>query len=256
MAAKIVQRFLSNNDCYKAGKLLRVKGLMLHSVGCPQPSAEVFLSSWNQPGVKACVHGFIDANSGDVYQTLPWNYCGWHGGGTSNNSHIGVEMCEPNSIVYTRNALFVDKDPERTKATVFRTYQSAVSLFSMLCRKYQLDPRQDGVVISHREGYRRGIATNHGDPEHLWHSFGLTMDGFRSDVLEAMGEAGKLTDQLSFQIRVTVNSLNIRTGPGISYPISGQIKDHGIYTIMQEADGWGKLKSGMGWISLSCTEKI
>ena len=42
--------------------------------------------------------GFIDANTGDIYQTLPWNHRGWHGGGSSNNTHIGVEMCEPAAI--------------------------------------------------------------------------------------------------------------------------------------------------------------
>ena len=47
---------------------------------------------------RACVHGFIDGNDGTIYQTLPWNHRGWHGGGSSNNTHIGVEMCEPACI--------------------------------------------------------------------------------------------------------------------------------------------------------------
>jgi len=43
-------------------------------------------------------------------------------------------------------------------------------------------------VISHAEGHRRGIASNHGDPEHLWNGLGMgyTMDGFRKDVAAAM----------------------------------------------------------------------
>ena len=58
----------------------------------------------------------------------------------------------------------------------------------MLCKKFGLDPLADGVVISHREGHARGIATNHGDPEHLWKGLGLpyTMDGFRKAVKAAM----------------------------------------------------------------------
>ena len=43
----------------------------------------------------------------------------------------------------------------------------------MLCGKYGLDPLADGVVISHREGCARGIASNHGDPEHLWAQLGM-----------------------------------------------------------------------------------
>ena len=58
----------------------------------------------------------------------------------------------------------------------------------MLCKKYNLNPTADGVILSHREGYKRGIASNHGDPEHLWNGLGLsyTMDGFRKDVKAAM----------------------------------------------------------------------
>ena len=71
MALTVHQTYLTQNDCYRSGGALTPQGLMLHSVGCAQPNAMAFVQSWNQPGVKACVHGFIDANTGAVYQTLP-----------------------------------------------------------------------------------------------------------------------------------------------------------------------------------------
>ena len=103
---KLVQSILTKNPCYTAGRKITVKGLMLHSVGCPQPKASVFINNWNSPSYdSACVHGFIDGNDGTVYQTLPWNHRGWHCGsgskGSGNNTHIGVEMCEPACIKYT-----------------------------------------------------------------------------------------------------------------------------------------------------------
>ena len=162
MALTVHQTYLTQNDCYRSGGALTPQGLMLHSVGCAQPDAMAFVQSWNQPGVKACVHGFIDANTGAVYQTLPWTCRGWHGGGSSNNTHIGVEMCEPASIRYTSGANFLDQDPAATEAAVLRTYGTAVDLFAQLCRTFSLDPLGDGVILSHREGHQRGIATNHG----------------------------------------------------------------------------------------------
>ena len=69
---KIVEHFLTRNRCYQAAKQNTKGGLMLHSVGCPQPSAQVFVNSWNSADKSVCVHAFIDANTGDVYQTLPW----------------------------------------------------------------------------------------------------------------------------------------------------------------------------------------
>lgn len=195
---KLVESILKKNPCYTAGKKITVRGLMLHSVGCPQPKASVFINSWNKESYKnACVHAFIDGNDGTVYQTLPWNHRGWHcasgSKGSGNNTHIGVEMCEPACIKYTGGSSFTCSDKSTAKAVVQRTYQSAVELFAMLCKKYNLNPIADGVIISHKEGYKRGIASNHGDPEHLWKGLGLsyTMDGFRKDVKKAM--AGNTT---------------------------------------------------------------
>ena len=186
---KIIESIVTNNPCYKAGRKITVKGLMLHSVGCSQPSASVFINIFNKASYdSACVHGFIDANTGDVYQTLPWNHRGWHGGGSSNNTHIGVEMCEPNCIKYTSGASFTCSDVAKAKAMVKRTYDSAVELFAYLCKTYKLNPLASGVIVSHKEGCARGIASNHGDPEHLWTQLGTgyTMDGFRKDVKKAM----------------------------------------------------------------------
>ena len=76
---KVIESILMKNPCYQTEKTIEVKGLMLHSVGCPQPRASVFLSLGNHPSYhSACVHAFIDGNDGTVYQTLPWNHRGWH----------------------------------------------------------------------------------------------------------------------------------------------------------------------------------
>ena len=201
---KLVESILTRNPCFVAGRKITVKGLMLHSVGCPQPKASAFINSWDSPSHDtSCVHGFIDGEDGTAYQTLPWNHRGWHCGsgskGSGNNTHIGVEMCEPACIKYTGGSSFTCSDLAGAKAVAKRTYEMAVELFAMLCKKYSLDPLADGVIISHKEGHSRGIAFNHGDPEHLWAQLGMgyTMDGFRRAVKSAMGGAssgGNSTD--------------------------------------------------------------
>lgn len=193
---KLVESIMTKNPCYTVGKKIVVKGLMLHSVGCPQPRASAFINSWNRADyTRACVHGFIDANDGTVYQTLPWDHRGWHGGGVSNNTLIGVEMCEPFCITYTGGVNFkvADGKMEEARACAKRTYNATVELFAMLCGKFGLNPLGDGVIVSRAEGYKRGIASNHGDQEHLWRQLGIgyTMDGFRKDVKASMaGGAG------------------------------------------------------------------
>ena len=190
----IIENIVKNSDCYKAGKTITVKGLMLHSVGCPQPKAEPFINNWNKSGAGACVHAIVDAE-GCVYQLLPWYWRGWHCGsgtkGSGNNTHIGVEMTEPATIKYTSGANWQETgDGSNTRAHVLATYKTAVELFAYLCKEYNLNPTADGVIISHSEGHSRGIASNHGDVEHIWRKFGLTMDQFRKDVKAAMNGSG------------------------------------------------------------------
>lgn len=191
---ELVESILTQNPCYKTGRKITVKGLMLHSVGCPQPNAETFVKKWNHPkSSRACVHAFIDGNTGKVYQTLPWNHRAWHSGsgekGSANNTHIGVELCEPACLKYTKGSSFTCSDRKAAIAVVKRTYDAAVELFAFLCKQYGLNPLEDGVILSHKEGHDRGIASAHGDPDHLWKGLqcDYSMETFRQAVAAAMG---------------------------------------------------------------------
>lgn len=186
------QLIFTNNACYKAGKKITVKGIMVHSTGANNPNLcryvgpddgllgkNAYNNHWNTAypgGQSVCVHAFIgklkDGTIG-TYQTLPWDRRGWHAGGTANNTHIGFEICEDSLI----------------DATYFKkVYQEAVELTAMLCKEYGLDPMADGVIIDHREGAKRGTASNHGDVGHWFPKHGKSMDTFRADVKALLSE--------------------------------------------------------------------
>ena len=59
----------------------------------------------------------------------------------------------------------------------------------------------------------------------------------------------------SYTVKITSDLLNVRTGAGTNYPIKTTVKKDEVYTIVDENNGWGKLKSGAGWISLAYTQK-
>lgn len=178
--------FLTENNCYKAGKKITVKGIMVHSTGANNPWLKRYLpddgrigknqynNHWNTPlpgGKQVCVHGFIGKLAdGTVatYQTLPWNHRGWHAGGSANNTHIGFEICEDGL----------------TDATYFNAvYKEAVELCAFLCKEYGLTEKD---IICHSEGYKKGIASNHGDVMHWFPKHGKSMDTFRSDVAKLL----------------------------------------------------------------------
>ncbi len=202
MRINIVEAIVTANKCYQVAAPLTPRGLMLHSIGCPQPNAAVLARYYNQyqpGGQSVCVHGFVQRD-GTYYHTLPYNLRAWHCGGSANSTHIGIEMTEPASIVYNGGASWRDLDPAATDAHVRGTYAAAVELFAQLCTQYVLDPLEDGVIISHAEGAARGIASAHADPTHLWRVFGLTMDGFRADVAAKMA-AGNTDEEDDDMIR-------------------------------------------------------
>lgn len=198
----LLRCILTENDCYKTKRIIKPKGVMVHSTGADNPTLKRYVqpvkggdgdyaalmaqlglnkngNHWNRPGLDVCVHGFIgrlaDGSIASV-QTLPWNHRGWHAGtgtsgGSANNTHISYEICEDGLT-----------DPDYFK----KVYREAVELTAMLCKEYGLNPLVDGVVICHSEGYRRGVASGHADVEHWFPRFGKSMDDFRADVSAAM----------------------------------------------------------------------
>ena len=290
---RLIKCILTANDCYKAGRTITPKGVMVHSTGANNPAVARYVqpvdtqadaaslytvlgtnrnkNDWNNPGLDVCVHAFVgklaDGGVGSV-QTLPWNHRGWHAGtgtsgGSANNTHIAFEICE---------------DGLADAAYFGKVYQEAVELTAMLCKQYNLNPLADGVVICHSEGYQRGVASNHADVMHWFPKHGKNMDTFRRDVSKAMGGAtggntgssGATTKPntggsaaqgaVSYTVQVTVSDLNIRSGPSTDTDSKGFIAP-GVYTIVEEADGpgatkWGRLKSGAGWISLDYAKRL
>lgn len=60
----------------------------------------------------------------------------------------------------------------------------------------------------------------------------------------------------SFSVKVNIDYLRIRKGPGTDYDWTGKFTGKGVFTIIEEHDGWGRLKSGAGWISLDYAKRI
>lgn len=181
---------LTKNACYKAGDKITPKGVMWHSTGVNNPNLKRYVqpddgklgknpngNDWNRnkpDGRSVCVHAFIGKDkNGDVctYQTLPWNYRGWHCGGSGNSRYISFEICEDNL-----------KDEEYFKAV----YKEAVELTAYLCKKYDLNPKGKNVIICHQDGYKLGLASNHSDVYHWFNKHGKDMDDVRRDVAKAM----------------------------------------------------------------------
>lgn len=197
---------LTKNACYKAGKTIAPKGIMVHSTGASNPwlkryvgpddgllGKDQYNNHWNQdkPGGKqVCVHAFIGKLADGTiasYQTLPWNHRGWHCSsgwkGSGNDTHISFEICEDN---------LTDKSYFR------KVFNEAIELCVYLCKLYGLN---ENNIICHSEGYKLGIASNHADVMHWFPRHGETMDSFRNAVKVRLQEEEK-EEQKYYKVQI------------------------------------------------------
>lgn len=203
---------LTNNACFKAGKTIIPKGIMVHSTGADNPWLKRYVgpddgllgknqynNHWNQEkpgGRQVCVHAFIGKLADGTiatYQTLPWNHRGWHAGGKANDTHIGFEICEDGL----------------SDSTYFnKVYLEAVELCVFLCREFGLTEKD---IICHSEGYKQGIASNHGDVLHWFPKHGKSMDTFRADVKSGLSFAASVeTTPPKKYYRVQLGSFSVK----------------------------------------------
>lgn len=203
---------LTNNACFKAGKTITPKGIMVHSTGVNNPWLKRYVgpddgllgknqsnNHWNQDkpdGLQVCIHGFIGKladGSIATYQTLPWNHRGWHAGGSANDTHIGFEICEDGL----------------TDASYFNAvYNEAIELCLYLCKLYGFTEKD---IIGHYEGYQKGIASNHGDPKNWFSKHSKSMDTFRADVKRALeNEIKPSTPKTNKYYRVQIGAYSVK----------------------------------------------
>lgn len=333
---QIIEALCTGNSRYKSGERLTPKGVVLHSIGTPQPSAQVLRDYWQRGGSAYVVHYMVDNTR--ILRCMPENFKCWHVGSPGNAQYLGIEMGEPAQIRYTSGARFTVSDLAAAQQYAAAAYKNAVQLIAHLCRKYGWEP--ESAVWTHAEITRRKLSnTDHVDPQHLWDGLGLGYDltKLRKDVRAAMGGAaapaapaaaerptlckgstgdavktlqtrltalgysfepygadgvfGSLTEtrvkafQLTagigadgivgpqtwsaldkaeapktftpYLVRITAGSgLNVREGPGTDYRVKMSLGYGGAYTIVEERNGWGKLKSGVGWICLKYTAVV
>ena len=112
----------------------------------------------------------------------------------------------------------------------------------------QFDILTDAMYLNGKDYLKRGdILVSSG------HTVIVLSNGAKASTTVSSEEPVKST---SYLVRVNTNLLNVRSGPSKDHVITTKIKRNEVYTIVQEEGGWGKLKSGAGWIDLSYTERV
>ena len=239
--------FLTENRCYKSGRTITARGVVVHSTGANNPNLKRYVgpddgvlgenrydNHWNRSNIGKCVHAFIGYDKNNVvrcYQTLPWDCRPWGCGGGSkgsyNNSHIQFEICE---------------DDMGNQSYFEEAFGMAVDLCAYLCRQYDIPVDN---IVSHKEAGRLGYASNHGDPEHWMSNHGWTMNVFRQNVSQKMGETdGGSSHRVLVVTYSGSDGLNIRSAPRQGDNIVRVVFEGDELTVIEKIGRWFKLEDG------------
>ena len=220
---------------FNAGKNKKNKYIVVHYVGAAgdaEANCKYFYDNYR--GASA---NYFVGHKGDVWQCVEDKDVAWHCGASSykhkecrNSNSIGVELC------------CKQKGSNNTWYFEEATIKSATELIRDLMAKYNIPASN---VLRHYD------ITSKVCPEPFVRDTGA-WSTFKAGLAKTANNA----PTTGYLVRITASVLNVRAGAGIGYKINTVVKKGEVFTIVGELNGWGKLKSGAGWIKLSYTERV
>lgn len=186
----------------------------------------------------------------------------------SNTTAIGIKGWNSNKICIEIYGNF-----DKGKDVMTKEQKDAViTVYGELCKKFKITP---SISTIRCHAWFTSGGTYLGDynksksaktcPGTNFMGFGNSKAAIRDNFIPLIQNyiSGKTTTTVKdpvacgvYRIKSPDGVLNIRKGPGASYDKVGQVKNGEAYTITKINGSWGYLKSGVGWINLSYTEKV
>lgn len=178
-------RYATDNGAYRSGRKINPQGSVNHSVGCAQPSVEVFYKSMNKSsagwGVNAIL-GDFHKGDGRILVTMPLNARPWGCGsgkkGSWNNTRVQWEVCEPAGHTYSGGTM-IGYDIAKNQVYFDRMWKMLVAWNVYVVDKF-------GYPISgisdHIESYYAGYGSGHADMGHWLPKHGKSMNALRAEV--------------------------------------------------------------------------
>lgn len=208
------------------------KYIVIHYVGATggaEDNCKYFQSNYR--GASA---NYFVGHKGEIWQCVEDKDVAWHCGATyykhpycRNTNSIGIEMC-------------CRKKTDGTWYFEEETIKATIELTKELMSKYNIPAAN---VIRHYDVTGKTCPEPYVRDTAAWNTF-------KANLNTAAPVAS------GYLVKITADVLNVRKGAGTGYKIVTTVKKNEVYTIVQELNGWGKLKSGAGWISLKYTKKV
>lgn len=216
---------------FRKGNNKKNKYLVLHYVGATG-GAEANCKYFENTYRGASAQYFV-GHIGEVWQCVKDEDVAFHCGATRykhpycrNENSIGIELC---CRRLANGTWYFEEE----------TIKAAIELTKELMAKHNIPVEN---VIRHYDVTSKVCPEPFVRDTSAWNTF-------KASLTTSATPTGYL-------VKITADSLNVRAGAGVGYRINTVVKKNEVYTIVGENNGWGKLKSGAGWIKLSYTKRV
>ena len=260
----------------------KITRLQVHHMDLPN------YSTWEKTDKKVFAEPhFGRTESLNSYGKSKWGYSDGHGkyiaqhfnvfpdgkittGRHLNSTPIGIRGWNTNAICIE---IYGDFDKGKDVMTAAQK-KAVIALYGELCKRFKIKP-STSTIRPHCWFTARGTYLGKYDssrsaktcPGTNFMGYGCSTTGFAKFIKEVKayvdGEESKEVvkekpkDEKSEGIyRVRTDELNVRKGPGVNFEKTNEVHKGDAFTIVEINGNWGKLKSGIGWINLSYTEKV
>ena len=225
--------------------LTAIKYIVIHYTGVSNDTAKNECNFFKNGNTRSAGAHFFCDRSGQVYQSIPLNRTAWSVGGfytQANGAGYYYNVCTNFNSVSIELCDLLTKDPSssQTEATkkLVKYIQSQCPNAKTIIRHWDVNGKLCPARMAGKDNAK-------------WTSFkkAITKGG------STPTPTPEPTPTTAYKVKVNTLDLNVRKGPGVNYDIVTVIHRNEVYTIVDTKDGWGKLKSGAGWINLYYTKK-
>ncbi|MDD3488735.1 MAG: N-acetylmuramoyl-L-alanine amidase [Paludibacter sp.] len=234
-----------NNNASRA-----VGYVVMHYTGNEKDSAKANANYFRTGSRSASAHLFVDDS--EIYQSVELRDTAWHCGAKTyyhnacrNANSVGIEMCTSGGY----------KVSDKTK-------ENAAYLCAYICGILGISANEvDTYVVRHYDVTHKKCPAQMVDNGNEWQEFkNRVKDILGGKTEEEAPKADNNNTTTGYRVKINASVLNVRKGPGTNYGVATQVKNGEVYTIVgEEQNGsttWGKLKSGVGYISLGYTQRV
>ena len=222
-----------------------------------------------QPSSKGASCNYVVGYDGSIGLCVEEKDRSWCTGGYDKNGNpIRVNGVSGKSNDYQAVTIEVASDAKHPYAITEKAMAALIELCTDICRRNGIkkllwsgDKNLVGNPAKQNLTVHRWFANKACPGDYIYQRLGDIAAKVNAKLGVTPPAETKPVSTVPYKVRITATDLRIRKGPGTNTDIVQKAIKPGVYTIVSEATGqgailWGKLKSGIGWVSLDYCKKL